>query len=151
MGVLIDDCFNQHVDYLIKICSQNFDLLQQMKKQGLSNKCIAIVLSKLRKTTPNNFLLLYILQIFTNLKNFCTVAIRTKFSTKRRQICPPHLNCTATLPCEIWMFKIVTDLVWYSFHLFLNILLLLLLYFDFRTVISYIQIVVISQLHVRKN
>ena len=59
LGVLIDDklCFNQHVDYLIKICSQRFYLLQQMKKQGLSDECItivftAIVLSKLLYALP---------------------------------------------------------------------------------------------------
>ena len=60
MVVLIDDdklCFNHHVDYLIKICSQRFYLLQQMKKQRLSNECItivftAIVLSKLLYALP---------------------------------------------------------------------------------------------------
>ena len=39
------------------------------------------------------------------------VVIRNKFPTKPMQIFPPHLNRTATLPCETGMIEIVADLV----------------------------------------
>ena len=43
------------------------------------------------------------------LKFIFAFVIRTKFQTKPMQIFPPHLDRTATLPCETWMIEIATD------------------------------------------
>lgn len=45
LGVFID-CrlkFTEHVDYVIKISNQRLYLLQQLRKQGLSDKCLDVV------------------------------------------------------------------------------------------------------------
>ena len=35
--------FTEHVDYVIKISNQRLYLLQQLRKQGLSGKCLDVV------------------------------------------------------------------------------------------------------------
>ena len=54
LGVYIDSklSFSEHVDHLLSVCNQRLYLLSQLRKQGLSDKCIcivydAIVLSKI--------------------------------------------------------------------------------------------------------
>jgi len=45
LGVFID-CrmkFTEHVDYVIKISNQRLYLLQQLRKQGLSDKCLVVI------------------------------------------------------------------------------------------------------------
>ena len=59
LGVYIDNklSFGTHVDNLIKVCSQRFYLLQQMRKQGLSDASLklvfnGIVLNKVQYALP---------------------------------------------------------------------------------------------------
>jgi hypothetical protein len=59
LGVYIDNkfSFSTHVDNLIKVCSQRFYLLQQMRKQGLSDESLklvfnGIVLNKVQYALP---------------------------------------------------------------------------------------------------
>jgi len=45
-------CFHEHVEQIARNCNQRFYLLQQLRKQGLSDECLkvlfhAIVLSKI--------------------------------------------------------------------------------------------------------
>jgi len=53
LGVHLDHtlCFHEHVEQIARNCNQRFYLLQQLRKQGLSDECLkvlfhAIVLSK---------------------------------------------------------------------------------------------------------
>jgi len=45
LGVFIDSklSFSVHVEHLLTVCNQRLYLLSQLRKQGLSDKCIAVV------------------------------------------------------------------------------------------------------------
>jgi len=49
LGLYIDSklSFHQHVDFLIKVCSQRFYLLQQMRTQGLTDDCLHVVFNSI--------------------------------------------------------------------------------------------------------
>ena len=49
LGVFVDSklSFTYHVDFLIKISSQRFYLLQQMRKQGLSDDCLHVIFNSI--------------------------------------------------------------------------------------------------------
>ena len=35
--------FSVHVEHLLTVCNQRLNLLSQLRKQGLSDKCVAVV------------------------------------------------------------------------------------------------------------
>ena len=45
LGVFIDSklSFCEHVEHLLSVCNQRLYLISQLRKQGLSDKCIGIV------------------------------------------------------------------------------------------------------------
>jgi len=50
----------------------------------------------------------------TDFKSSFTVVFRNNIATKPLPEFPPHLKCVATLPCEIWVFKLCRfDCYWW--------------------------------------
>ena len=49
LGVYFDTrlSFVHHVDFLIRTCSQRFYLLQQMRKQGLTDDCLQVIFNSI--------------------------------------------------------------------------------------------------------
>ena len=49
LGVFMDSklSFVHHVEFLIRVCSQRFYLLQQMRKQGLTDDCLHVVFNSI--------------------------------------------------------------------------------------------------------
>jgi len=45
LGVVIDSklLFSEHVERLLGVCNQRLYLLSQLRKQGLSDECVAVV------------------------------------------------------------------------------------------------------------
>ena len=56
LGIFVD-CnlnFSQQVDHVVKVCSQRYYLLQQMRKQGLDVGCLPVVLQSIVISTLLN-------------------------------------------------------------------------------------------------
>jgi len=53
LGVYFDTklSFVHHVDFLIRTCSHRFYLLQQMRKQGLTDDCLQAIFNSIKKWT----------------------------------------------------------------------------------------------------